>query len=204
MALEASAGADTVNSSQIGINAKLDASNAITTAGLNYIFNCGKDGKFFDSVHGICITVDEQLAKKIATCTTAHAFYNQGTDKCDTVVIPPDESTNVANILACAKQGKVFNGTACVAFNGSKPKLAYTKNVATSVGNNVAKASALGVHDLCIVTNHDYGSGKGRGGCFDQRSPGASRTGHTVNHDGGPAHSCVASLATTFNNPRVL
>lgn len=78
-ALETAAGADTVNSSEMGINVKIDAGNAITTSSINNIFNCGKTGQLYDSVHNVCITVDEPFAKKIAACTTNKQFYNQST-----------------------------------------------------------------------------------------------------------------------------
>jgi hypothetical protein len=93
MALETSAGADTVNSSQVGIDAKIEATNAITTSSINSIFNCGKNGQLYDSMHNVCIDVAEPLAKKIAACTTSKQFYNQATGAC--MASAPDLTTNL-------------------------------------------------------------------------------------------------------------
>lgn len=53
-ALEASAGADTVHATQMGINAKIEAGNAAITAVINQMLACNRDKKFFDSVSGSC------------------------------------------------------------------------------------------------------------------------------------------------------
>lgn len=53
-ALEASAGADTVASSQAGLNAKIEASNTALSSVINQILACNRDGKLFDSVSGAC------------------------------------------------------------------------------------------------------------------------------------------------------
>jgi hypothetical protein len=66
-------------STALGINAKFNAANTITTSSINNVFNCGKNGQLYDYVHDVCISVDEPLAKKIAACTTNKQFYNQST-----------------------------------------------------------------------------------------------------------------------------
>jgi hypothetical protein len=53
-ALETSAGADTANASMLGINAKIDVSNAALTAVINQMLACNRDGKLFDSSSGEC------------------------------------------------------------------------------------------------------------------------------------------------------
>src|SRR5260221_615973 len=48
MALETAAGTDTVNTSQVGINAKVDASNVILKTGISQITACGPQGKLWN------------------------------------------------------------------------------------------------------------------------------------------------------------
>jgi len=115
-ALETSAGADTVNASQIGINAKIETVNAVLTAGINQILKCNQEGKFFDAEHHVCIEPSEPLAKKIAACTTNNRFYNQTTDACQSLALPPDLSAQTSSntsllnaVVNCNNQGKFYN-----------------------------------------------------------------------------------------------
>jgi hypothetical protein len=133
-ALETAAGADTVNASQVGINAKIEAGNAILTSGLNNILKCNQDGKFFDSLHNVCTDPTEPLAKKIAACTTNKQFYNQTTDSCQSLALPPDltgqtnSNTSLINaIVNCNNQGKFYNsGTGTCAGAGGGVSAAAT------------------------------------------------------------------------------
>lgn len=66
LALEVSAGADNVNASQVGINAKLDANNAALTAVLNKILNCSKTGQSYNSTTDSCVSVAVDLTDALA------------------------------------------------------------------------------------------------------------------------------------------
>lgn len=127
LALETSAGADTVNASQVGISAKIDASNAVITSGLNAILKCNQDGRFYDSTHNVCIDPTEPLAKKIAACTTNKQFYNQTTEACQSLALPPDLTTQtnsntslIKAVLNCNQNRQFYDQTtgACVSGAG--------------------------------------------------------------------------------------
>lgn len=133
MALEASAGADTVNSSQVGLDAKLNATNAITTATINQIMNCQKAGKLFDPSTSTCIAVDEPLAKKIAACTTTKQFYNQTTSGC--MASAPDLTNNLnstnelVNKMASCNAAKQFYNPStggCMSSGSGTPVVNYS------------------------------------------------------------------------------
>lgn len=125
-ALEAAAGADSVNSSQIGINSKIEASNAVLTAGMNQILKCNQDGKFFDSQHNVCTDASEPLAKKIAACTTNKQFYNQTSDSCQSLAVPPDLTTQTNSntglinaMLNCNKNKQFYDQTTGACISGA-------------------------------------------------------------------------------------
>lgn len=156
MALETSAGADNVNTSQVGINAKIEASNAITTATINQVLTCGKSGQLYNSTNNTCVTVDEPLAKKIAACSTNKQFYNQNTSACQDSA--PDltgqlntTNTNLGNAqsllnkIAACNDAKQFYSSAtggCVSGAASVTLSSYDITVG-SPGTN------LGRHIFC-------------------------------------------------------
>ena len=101
-ALETAAGADTVNASQVGINAKIEAVNAITKAGLNQILTCQKSGKLFDVTTGTCIAVEETLAKKIRKCSELNTrqrnlLYYNGIETIGDLVLRTEAELRVYN-----------------------------------------------------------------------------------------------------------
>ncbi len=141
-ALETAAGADTVNSSQVGINAKIDAGNAIITGSMNQILQCNMQGKLFSSTTNVCVDPTEPLAKKIAACTTAKQFYNQTTGQCQASA--PDLTTqlNTTNTLlnkmiAC-NNAKQFYSSTTGACSGSATGTPVV---------NTSRCSVIGVND---------------------------------------------------------
>jgi len=188
-ALEASAGADTVNSSQVGINAKIDAANQITTSSINNIFNCGKNGQLYDSAHNVCVAVDEPLAKKIAACTTNKQFYNQSSGAC--MASAPDLTANLnttntnlgtvtalLNKVVACNTAKQFYSSAtgtCAAGSGSI-RQSYVSPIYNLTKNRNPQTYSLGVRDLCVINYIKGSTSQPRGGCHIQGSPGAGWT----------------------------
>ncbi|MBS0232527.1 MAG: hypothetical protein JSR99_03465 [Proteobacteria bacterium] len=182
MALETSAGADTVNSSQVGITAKIDATNAITTAGINQILNCQKAGKLYDPTTNTCIAVDEPLAKKIAACTTSKQFYNQNTGAC--MASAPDLTTNLNDtntllnkIIACNNAKQFYNSAAGTCTGGSASiAQTYVSPVYNIAKNRTPQSHSLGNRDLCVINYQKGMTSQPRGGCQIGGSPGANWT----------------------------
>lgn len=121
MALEASAGADTVNQSQVGINAKIDANTAILKSAISSVTNCGAKDKIYNFATNTCTTVVTSEADPVAMpkvnaitqCGDGNKFLrSNGT--CS-AAMPPDLSTQVNNIIKCNQAGKLWNGSACMA-----------------------------------------------------------------------------------------
>lgn len=160
VALETSAGTDTVNSSQIGITAKVDAINAVTTASINDILNCQKSGKLFDPTTDVCIAVAEPLAKKIADCTTNKQFYNQNTGACQPSA--PDLTTNLNDtnallnkMIACNNAKQFFNSSTgtCYASGSAKVAISYSTSVHAKNGT---KYSPYVTADYCSLAYAAY------------------------------------------------
>ncbi len=177
-ALETSAGADTVNASQVGITTKIDSSNAILTTDLNQILQCNLQGKLFNSTTSACADPTEPLAHKIADCTSAHNFYNQTTEQCE--ASPPDltnevtsATTDITSMLACSANAQFYNSATktCV-----RPQLvsAGSKTVQTASQNSAASGTVKGPQ-VCVVTN-DGRWGSGNGNCTVSGSPGGTWT----------------------------
>lgn len=181
-ALETSAGADTVNSSQVGINAKVQALNAITTASINNILNCQKGGQLYDPTANVCITVDEPLAKKIAACTTNKQFFDQNTGAC--MASAPDltsqlDTTNALlnKMLVCANAKQFYNSSTGTCAGGSASIVqTYVSPIYNLTKNRNPKTYGLGTRDLCVINYVKGSTSQPRGGCHIQGSPGANWT----------------------------
>lgn len=158
--LETAAGADTINASQIGIDAKLDASNAYFKTALNNMLDCNKNGQLWTSTG--CIAVDEPLAKKIADCTTNKKFYNQNTGAC--MDSAPDLTTQLAstdNIItkmaACYNAHGTFNtSTGQCTTSGSSAKLAFTWSTEVAASGGQTKYSNWVTADICTLGRAGY------------------------------------------------
>lgn len=160
VALETSAGTDTVNSSQIGIDAKLDASNAFFKTALNNMLDCNKNGQLWTSAG--CVAVDEPLAKKIADCTTNKKFYNQNTGAC--MDSAPDltaqlNSTDavISKLIACYNAHGTFNAsTGQCTTSGSSVKLAISTSSQASASKGQTKYSNWVTADFCTLGRAGY------------------------------------------------
>jgi hypothetical protein len=169
MALETAAGADTVNSSQVGINAKIESSNAITSSAISRITNCGKDGKTYDAVHNVCVGETDPVAtpgvNKIFACGNGNKIaHSDGTCSGS---IPPDltnslKTTNgnvstlqgqVIAIVNCGAQGKLFNGIACASVAPHTWSFNYY-----DIKNGNASAVEIGWHNWCASAGINGGS----------------------------------------------
>ncbi|MBS0234513.1 MAG: hypothetical protein JSR99_13620 [Proteobacteria bacterium] len=106
-ALEASAGADTVNTSQLGIDAKLNAINAATTAVLNKILNCAKTGQSFDSASDACIGLTKTEQQTLLSCNKYNQFYNNTTGTCASGSASKPELVRVAH-FSTSNSNKTF------------------------------------------------------------------------------------------------
>lgn len=82
LGLEASAGADNVNASQVGINAKIDAGNAAMTAVLNKMLNCSKNGQGYSSTTDSCVGLTTTQQTAMLNCNNNKQFYNSATGSC--------------------------------------------------------------------------------------------------------------------------
>lgn len=113
-ALEAAAGADSINASQIGITAKVDASNAILTIGFNALRDQLND-----------------LTSKIGACGAVDAAYVPGSpsadaDGCVKIVATPAGAVQSFNATSCptgwspltAAAGRVIIGTGSMTSTG--------------------------------------------------------------------------------------
>ncbi|MBS0234514.1 MAG: hypothetical protein JSR99_13625 [Proteobacteria bacterium] len=181
MALEASAGADNVNSSQLGINAKIDASNQILTAGMNQMLACNIQGKLFDSTANVCKDPGEPLAAKIAACTTNKEFYNQATGDCMASAPDLTDSLNNANalltkMLACSNAKQFYNSTtgACSGGGSASLKQVYVSPVYNLAKSNKDKTYTLAKADLCVLNLVKGSTSQPRGGCTIAGVPGGT------------------------------
>jgi hypothetical protein len=175
-ALETSAGTDTVNASQVGLNAKIEAGNAAITGTINQIMACGRGGELYDSVAHTCVSVDEPLAKKIAACTTNKTWYNQSTGAC--MPSAPDLTASVTStqalltkILNCNANKQFYSQAtdSCVAGGAATVKHILLTNPHSSGVASIPGCSnqKFGTYDLCyqgsfskmvIGTTKDYDS----------------------------------------------
>jgi hypothetical protein len=192
-ALETAAGTDSVNASQIGINAKVEALNNISKAGIDQINKCGWDGKVYDSKHNVCVTITEtdpvampkveDLTTKvnaINTCGNGNKFYHT-----DGTCSPIDINATLTSIFTCSKSGKFWNGTSCVAPTSSDtPQLvAAGGKLVQTTGSNQTKSGTVSGPQLCVV-NNDGRYGNGKGNCSVSGSPGGTWTVKATSQDG--------------------
>ncbi|WP_414462401.1 hypothetical protein [Hyphomicrobium sp. DY-1] len=182
MALEASAGADNVNSSQLGINAKIDASNQILTAGMNQMLACNIQGKLFDSTADVCKDPGEPLAAKIAACTTNKEFYNQATGECMTSAPDLTNQLNNTNALLtamanCYNARGTFNvatGVCSASSRSASIKQVYVSPVYNNTKSKKDKTYSLGTADLCVISLVKGSTSQPRGGCTMAGVPGGT------------------------------
>lgn len=105
-ALEATAGADTVNASQIGLDAKVNASNAMLGVSINKILACEKNGQTYDSVHDQCVGLTEAQLTAMQNCAKNGQAYDVTTDACKGL-----SSSEQAAMENCAKSNAFYNVT---------------------------------------------------------------------------------------------
>lgn len=189
-ALEASAGADNVNTSQVGINAKIEASNAITSVAISKMTSCAKLHALYDPNTNVCATVLTSETDPVASPNISKVFNCGNANKiahsdgsCSSV-LPPDVSNQVTNIVSCNAQGKLFNGSGCADLpSGSKSKLvAVGGKIVQTPNQNASVATSMNA-DLCVLSN-DGRYGKGRGNCSVNGTPGGSWTVTATSQDG--------------------
>ncbi|WP_423415860.1 hypothetical protein RLW55_05940 [Hyphomicrobium sp. B1] len=154
-ALEASAGADTINASQIGLNAKIEAGNTVLQTGLNNVIACNKDGKLWTASG--CIPVDEPLAKKIAGCTTDKKFYDQNTGAC--MDSAPDltaqlNTTNdtMAKLIACYNAHGTFNASTSQCASGGSGAVKVVGTYGSTMKNKNSTTIGPYKADLCMLS----------------------------------------------------
>lgn len=153
-ALETAAGTDTVASSQVGINAKVDASAAVLQTGLNNIITCNKDGQLW-TADG-CVAVDEPLAKKIAACTTDKRFYDQNTGACMNSAPDLTNQLNATNdmmsrLIACYNAHGTFNASTGQCASGGSGTLQLVGTYTSNAKNSIVTTGPYKA-DLCVIS----------------------------------------------------
>ncbi len=158
MALELSAGQN-LGASQVGIDSKLSASNALLMSGAELILNCNHTNQLFDSSTNTCKPpVDPAMIKKMAECNAAKQFYSETTGDCQSLAVPPDlttqtnSNTALANaILNCNKNLQFYNSStnACMSASGGTLKFGAVKAYQGGYGALVNCPAGYVVTSVC-------------------------------------------------------
>lgn len=156
-ALETSAGADTVTSSMIGINAKMEAGNAALTSVINKVLECGKQKELFDPMSKSCV----QAEVDFSTFGLADKYDIEIYQEAKTVSVP---------VPGCYKTGKFSDCNVSFNFKNALPEGAQGIQITYGVNKKSSGSSKF---------NYSWS--------FNLQSPTGSASGHHdfYNHSGG-------------------
>jgi hypothetical protein len=152
-ALETAAGADTVNSSQIGINAKLDASTAVLKQGISQITNCGAANSIFKPGTG-CVPVVTLETDPVASAQLANIFTCGNANKIAHSDGSCSDPNYVANILTCNKNQQFYDPDSNSCKSASGATWGRVTKSGGLLGSNNIKAvtrASKGVYNITFV-----------------------------------------------------
>jgi hypothetical protein len=148
-ALEQAAGTDTVNASQIGLNAKIDAGNKALLSVINQILACNRSNQLYDSSTNTCAPARASATDvtAILNCGANNQFYNSATKACGTTRAT---DSDVTAILNCNHNKQFYDSATKTCVSAASTKLTIS-SAETAEAEGTPKYTNWITADYCAL-----------------------------------------------------